>query len=97
MPRFRPGFPKTFLNNFRHAAWAALIRLSMSFLADIFDVSTLPRHGNYSFSRTSQLIFSRQGLISQSWLYLDIVFFFLFFFYVDDESVAHVRTGVVVC
>lgn len=54
---------KDFLNSFSHAAWAPLIRLSMSFSADIFDICTPPRHGNYStFCRTSQFIFSRQDV-----------------------------------
>lgn len=52
-----PGLPKTLLNSFPYAEWAALIRLSTSFSVDAFDVSTLPRYGKFStFSRSSLLI-----------------------------------------
>lgn len=36
-----PRLPESLLNSFPHAAWVALIRLSTSFAADAFDVSTL--------------------------------------------------------
>lgn len=79
---FSPRISKDFLNSFLHAEWSPLIRLSMSFSVDIFDVITLPRHGNYStFCRTSQFIFSRQGFISRWSWELDTLFFCFWFVY----------------